>query len=167
MTSPKKTIRKDACRAISYVTSGNKNQIQAVIDTNIVPPLVQLLSNPKFDIKKAALRAVCNALSGGTAEQIRYFVHLGCVRPLCDLLGASDSRVVADALESLKKILELGEDDAKSISTSNIFSTLIDNADGVDKIDALQSHHDSDVCKNATEIIRTYFNTEEEEEEED
>ncbi len=48
---------------------------QAIIDANIIPPLVSLLATAEFDIKKEAAWAISNATSGGTHEQIKYVVH--------------------------------------------------------------------------------------------
>lgn len=45
---------------------------QAVIEANIVPPLLYLLQNAEFDIKKEAAWAISNATSGGAHDQIRY-----------------------------------------------------------------------------------------------
>lgn len=39
----KKSIKKEACWTISNITAGTKEQIQAVIDNQLVPPLVHLL----------------------------------------------------------------------------------------------------------------------------
>lgn len=44
---------------------------QAVIDANIISPLVQLLQNAEFDIKKEAAWAISNATCQGSNEQIR------------------------------------------------------------------------------------------------
>lgn len=122
----KKGIRKEACWTISNITAGNRcvgnileivrtrcvlltlfrAQIQAVIDANIIPQLVQLLSTSEFDIKKEAAWAISNATSGGSPEQIRYLVEQGCIKPLCDLLTASDARIVTVALEGLENVSE-------------------------------------------------------------
>ena len=45
---------------------------QAIIDANIIPPLIHLLGNAEFDIKKEAAWAISNATSGGTHAQIKY-----------------------------------------------------------------------------------------------
>ncbi len=45
---------------------------QAVIDAQIIPPLIQLLANAEFDIQKEAAWAISNATSGGSHEQIKY-----------------------------------------------------------------------------------------------
>jgi hypothetical protein len=43
-----------------------------VIEANIFGPLVNLLQNAEFDIKKEAAWAISNATSGGSHEQIKY-----------------------------------------------------------------------------------------------
>jgi importin subunit alpha-1 len=48
------------------------NILQAVIEANIIVPLVHLLQNAEFDIKKEAAWAISNATSGGSHEQIKY-----------------------------------------------------------------------------------------------
>ncbi|GAB2277398.1 hypothetical protein Dimus_012103 [Dionaea muscipula] len=50
----KKSIKKEACWTISSITASNKEQIQAVIEAGIIAPLVHLLLNAEFDIKKEA-----------------------------------------------------------------------------------------------------------------
>lgn len=47
---------------------------QAVIEAGIFGSLISLLGNAEFEIKKEAAWAVSNATSGGSLEQIRYFV---------------------------------------------------------------------------------------------
>lgn len=42
-------------------------------------PLVYLLQNAEFDIKKEAAWAISNATSGGSPDQIRYAVHDQCL----------------------------------------------------------------------------------------
>ncbi|XP_016498232.1 importin subunit alpha-4-like isoform X1 [Nicotiana tabacum] len=68
----KKSIKKEACWTISNITAGNRAQIQAVIEANIILPLVHLLQHAEFDIKKEAAWAISNATSGGSHDQIRY-----------------------------------------------------------------------------------------------
>lgn len=46
--------------------------MQSVIEAGLIAPLVNLLQNAEFDIKKEAAWAISNATSGGTHEQIKY-----------------------------------------------------------------------------------------------
>lgn len=156
----KKGIRKEACWTISNITAGNRAQIQAVIDANIIPKLVELLSTSEFDIKKEAAWAISNATSGGSTEQIRYLVDQGCIKPLCDLLTASDARILTVALEGLENILKVGDKDARDRNGMNIYATHIEQADGLGKIDDLQHHHNQDIYDKAYKILCTYFNGE-------
>jgi len=161
LNSPKKGIKKEACWTISNITAGNKAQIQAVIDVNIIPPLINLLSNAEFDIKKEAAWAISNATSGGSPEQIKYFVSQGCIKPLCDLLTASDARIITVALEGLENILKVGESESKSTG-SNVYTDFIEEADGLDKIEQLQVHQNIDIYEKAVKILETYFAAQEE-----
>lgn len=45
---------------------------QAVIEANIIGPLVHLLQNAEFEIKKESAWAISNATSAGSHEQIKY-----------------------------------------------------------------------------------------------
>jgi len=45
--------------------------MQAVIEAGMIAPLVNLLQNVEFDIKKEAAWALTNATTGGTHEQIK------------------------------------------------------------------------------------------------
>ena len=42
------------------------------MEAGLIGPLVNLLQNAEFDIKKEAAWAISNATSGGTPEQITY-----------------------------------------------------------------------------------------------
>ncbi|KAK2437704.1 importin subunit alpha-2 [Trifolium repens] len=66
---------------------------EAVIEAGLIAPLVSLLQNAEFEIKKEAAWAITNATSGGIHEQIKYLVGRGCIKPLCDLLVCPDSRI--------------------------------------------------------------------------
>ena len=75
-----------------------------MIDANIIPPLIQLLSTAEFDIRKEAAWAISNATSGGTPDQTKYLVSQGCIAPLCDLLEVADPKIVTVALEGLENV---------------------------------------------------------------
>ena len=161
------SIKKGACRAISNITAGNQQQIQHVIDANVIPPLVQLLSTSEFDIKKEAAWAISNATSGGTHDQIKFLVAQGCIKPLCDLLACSDSRIVIVALEGLENILKVGKGDAQMVAELNgvnQFAHFVDEAEGLDKLDELQIHENNDIYAKALHIVKEYFGVDEDDE---
>jgi len=166
LTEPhKKSIKKEACWTVSNITAGNKDQIQAIIDANIIPPLVHLLAAAEFDIKKEAAWALSNATSGGSHQQIRYLVSQGCIKPMCDLLSVADARIVTVALEGLENILKVGACDAQEAGPGavNPYAGFVDEAEGLEKIEALQHHPNNDIYEKAVKIMESYFGLEEEE----
>ncbi|MED6211522.1 hypothetical protein PIB30_074509 [Stylosanthes scabra] len=161
----KKSIKKEACWTISNITAGNKQQIQAVIESNIIGPLVNLLQNAEFDIKKEAAWAISNATSGGSHEQLKYLVSQGCIKPLCDLLICPDPRIVTVCLEGLENILKVGEADKNMGNTGdvNLYAQMIDDAEGLEKIENLQSHDNTEIYEKAVKILETYWLEEDDE----
>ncbi|KAA8543049.1 hypothetical protein F0562_021456 [Nyssa sinensis] len=155
----KKSIKKEACWTISNITAGNRDQIQAVIEAGIIVPLVQLLQNAEFEIKKEAAWAISNATSGGTHEQIKFLVGQGCIKPLCDLLVCPDPRIVTVCLEGLENILKVGEVEKNLGNTGdvNLYAQLIDEAEGLEKIENLQSHDNNEIYEKAVKILETYW----------
>uniref|UniRef100_A0A2K6FAC6 Importin subunit alpha n=1 Tax=Propithecus coquereli TaxID=379532 RepID=A0A2K6FAC6_PROCO len=146
LSSPKESIRKEACWTVSNITAGNRAQIQAVIDANIFPVLIEILQKAEFRTRKEAAWAITNATSGGTPEQIRYLVALGCIKPLCDLLTVMDSKIVQVALNGLENILR---------------SFPLPGAHGGLQTSFLQSHENQEIYQKAFDLIEHYFGVEE------
>jgi importin subunit alpha-1 len=160
LCNPKKSIRKEACWTISNITAGHKGQIQAIIEANIIPPLCQLLANGEYDIRKEAAWAVSNATSGGTPDQIRYLVEQGCVRPLVELLDASDPRVILVSLEGIENILRSGAqgETASDQFYDNPYVRYVMAADGIEKLERLQNHANMEIYERSIRILEDYFN---------
>ncbi len=169
LSSPKDGIRKEACWTISNITAGNSNQIQAVIDANIIPPLIHLLSNGDFKTRKEACWAISNATSGGLQrpDQIRYLVHQGAIKPLCDLLACPDNKIIQVALDGLENILKVGEMDKEAVEhpegrALNRYSLAIEECGGMEKIHECQSNANEEIYMKAYNIIEKYFSDEDE-----
>lgn len=127
LSSSKETIRKEACWTVSNIAAGNREQIQAVIDAAIFPVLIDILSKAEFKTRKEAAWAVTNATSGGTAEQIKYLVQIGCIPPMCDLLTVQDSNIVQVALNGLENILKAGN---QQKTKPNVYAVMIEECYG-------------------------------------
>jgi len=158
LSSSKESIRKEACWTISNITAGNKFQIQSVVDANIIPHLVEILSVSEFKTRKEAAWAISNATSGGSPEQIKYLVSQNCIKPLCDLLTVSDAKIIHVALDGLENILRVGADEVNNDSYSNNpYAMLVEEAEGIEKIEFLQNHENQDIYKKSFEIVERYF----------
>ena len=87
----------------------------------------------------------------------------GCIKPLCDLLTCSDPRIITVCLEGLENILRVGEAEKNAGNTgvTNLYAQYIDEADGLEKIENLQVHDNSDIYEKAVKLLETYWLEEE------
>lgn len=137
-----------------------KNE-KAVFDANIFPKLIEILSKGENKTRKEAAWAVVNATSSGTPEQIRYLVDLNVIPPLCELLSIVDTKIVEVALNGLDNILKLGQQDSRNHDGNNPYALKIEECNGLDRIEFLQSHSNEKIYKKAFQIIETFFSQEE------
>jgi hypothetical protein len=164
LSHAKKAIRKEACWTISNITAGNREQIQQVIDHGLVAPVISLLQTADFDIKKEAAWVVSNATTGGNAKQIEYLIECGSIRPLLDLLSVSDSKMIGVALDAIANMLKVGKQKQLELGTAeNVVANLVEQADGLARIEQLQGDHNDDVYQKAMKILETYFPLDEDE----
>lgn len=162
----KKSIRKEACWAISNINGGTKAQIGAVLEAGLMPSLVDALANADFDVKKEAAWAISNATCGQVPEHIKYIVDTGAMKPLCDLLEVQDARMITVALDAIENVLKVGQATADQMgSDENPYAVAIEEADGLDKLEELQSHANNDIYEKAMGILETYFGEDEDEDE--
>ncbi|KAL1188112.1 Importin subunit alpha-1 [Cardamine amara subsp. amara] len=162
----KKSIKKEACWMISNITAGTKEQIQMVLEANLIAPLVNLLHNGDFDIKKEAAWAIYNATSCGSHDQIKYLVGQGCIKPLCDLLECPEPKTIIICLKGLENILKVGEAEMKSgnIGDINYYAQLIGDAEGLEKIEELQSNDNNEIYEMAVKLLETFWLEDDDEE---
>ncbi|KAK5786533.1 hypothetical protein PVK06_041170 [Gossypium arboreum] len=154
----KKSIKEFACSIISNIMVGNDEHIQAVIEANIIAPLVHLLQNAEFDIKKQAAWAISIA-TDGTHDQIRFLVSQGCIKPLCDFLNCPDPEVVSVCLQGLENILKVGEAEKNMGTTGkvNLYAQMIDAAKGREKIEYLRFHDNTNIYEKVVKVLETYW----------
>ena len=162
LQSPKKSIRKEACWIISNIAAGTRDQIQCVIEENLIEPLVEVLLIEEEDlgVKKEAAWVISNATATGTPDQIKHLVTHGCIRPLCDLLGCPDAKVITVALEGLENILKTGLAEAKALGAFfkfHEYAARVTEAGGLFKLEDLQGHDDTEICHTAIHMLETYF----------
>lgn len=75
----------DACWALSYLSDGTNDKIQAVIDSGVVQRLVELLAHPSTSVKTPALRTVGNIVTGDD-HQTQAVIDAGALPRLLQLL---------------------------------------------------------------------------------
>jgi hypothetical protein len=158
-TDPKKIIRKETMWMLSNITAGNHRQIGQVIEMDLIPRAMELLQAGDWDVKKEATWVVANAVVGGTPDQVGYLVQQGAIQGLCSILDVNDSAVVEtvlDALEAILKVGKMGPDER----TLQYFTSVVEQCDGLSKIEALQDDQNENIYNKAVRILTTYFGAE-------
>ncbi len=106
---PNREIQKEACWTLSNIAAGTASQIQAVIDSGAIRPLVDIVNNDRTDkeVRSEACWVVLNATSCGSDKQISTLIEEGCVSVLGVLL--TEPNMVMMALEGVERVLQTEE----------------------------------------------------------
>lgn len=161
------SLRKEVCWAIANIVAGSKREyIEAVIDNNLVPPLIKILGSDGVltNTKREACWAVCNILSNEhvSLNQIKYLVSQGCLPPLAnEMIQSLDNSVVLISLEALQNVLQAGDVERQSLNTpmaTNQYAEYIEEAYGVGNINQLVSTTTNDqIFAVSCQIIDRFF----------
>jgi len=152
-------VLKEACWTVSNITAGTRAQIQTVLDEGIIPTLLELMPAAS-SVVKDCVWTLANATQGGSTAQVRFLVQHGCILPLCDALASADARTVAAALAGLEHVLRAGkeEEEEKGGDAVNAYAQRVDEAGGLEKLEALQHHHQNAIYEQqALRLMELYF----------
>jgi len=163
LQSPRKAVRKEACWTISNIVAGSEKHTTFVINANVMPMIIKLLSTSDLDVKKEAAWVISNATSFKVPDHVRYLVNGQCLKPLIDLLAISDNKLILIVLEALENILAVGDQLVKNRQeATNTFTLLIEEAEGIDRLEALQSHENTQIYDKVVRLLENYFGAAEE-----
>ena len=168
LSAPKSRMRKEACWAVSNIAAGTEPQMQSLFDMQLMGLVVQRLDVDEFDVKKEAMWAIANVLHGvksrpstASARRVQALVALGALKPMVALLEVADTSMVNLVLEALSNLLSCGETLAAhglaKEGAPNPFLTPFDEAEGVDKLEQLQSHANEEIYEKAVTILEAHF----------
>jgi len=159
LQATRKTIKKEAAWCLSNIAASSIAHCQLIVDANVFPQVVKLTNEADFEVKKECVWVISNATTWKNIDQIRYLVALGVIPSLMALLGNSDPKFVVVILEAFENILLAGENSVKQFNgqMGNPFCSVIEDADGIDKIEELQDHENEKVYEKANFILEKFF----------
>lgn len=149
----KVNLQKEAAWAVSNITAGNERQIQAVIDSGLIEPIIEVVATGDYKSQKEAVWAITNLTSGGTLEQVVYAVQAGVLPPVCQMLSVPEAKTLLVALDAIRNILAAGD----KLGEREKICLMVEEVGGLDKIESLQRHENSEVYRVALGIIEEYF----------
>ena len=152
VSAKSRTIRTEACWAVSNIAAGTASQVDALVTTPGMLPavLAQASAAANMLVRKEAAWVLSNACSNGSASSIRTLVAAGALPIFSDLLDFPDTLVLIRTLEALALMLIAAPEDS--------YEPAFEEAGGVDKLEQLLFNENKKVHTLAGRILTLYFN---------
>jgi hypothetical protein len=114
----------DACWALSYLSDGTNDKIQAVIDAGVCRCLVELLMHQSPSVQTPALRTVGNIVTGDD-HQTQMIINCSALPALLSLLNSQKKGIRKEACWTISNITAGNKDQIQSVIDANIVPPMI------------------------------------------
>lgn len=162
LKSPSKELKREVCWLISNIAATELGASVLVCKPHgpsFLSGMVEALTSTQWMVQREALFAVSNIIltiaskCQGHMSAILLLVDYDVLRPLMPLLHVNDADVVCVTLKVMDALLALG----KSQERCSYFSSLTDEAGGVDELLKLQTHPNELIYRESVRLLETYF----------
>ncbi|CAM9855081.1 unnamed protein product [Ectocarpus fasciculatus] len=114
----------DACWALSYLSDGQNDKIQAVIEAGVCQRLVELLIHTSPAVQTPALRTVGNIVTGDDL-QTQVIINFNALPWLLNLLSSSKKGIRKEACWTISNITAGNKEQIQAVIDANIIPPLI------------------------------------------
>jgi importin subunit alpha-6/7 len=165
MKSERRNVRREATWAVSNIAAGTPPQVAGLVSyPGIVQGIVELLAGAEWNVRKEAAWAVSNLCSSPTAVLVDALVANGVLAPLVEACKVEDNRIALVMLEAVTAILQQGVENVEA-GRAEDFCQKFEEAGGVDTLEELQMHANTDIYSKAVGIIEKFYGVEEDDDE--
>eukprot|EP01113_Clastostelium_recurvatum_P047510 TRINITY_DN848_c0_g1_i1.p1 TRINITY_DN848_c0_g1~~TRINITY_DN848_c0_g1_i1.p1 ORF type:complete len:535 (-),score=139.79 TRINITY_DN848_c0_g1_i1:316-1920(-) len=100
---PDEEVLTDACWALSYLSDGSNDKIQAVIEAGVVRRMVELLMHTSYSVQTPALRTVGNIVTGDDV-QTQMVINMAALPCLFAMLSSPKKGIRKEACWTISNI---------------------------------------------------------------